>query len=203
MERKKEEREGVGLEGLAQYEYGALAGRLLERDPGLASQSLLLLNEELNIDGATRELLDKAVYDNKEGIKKAAEIYSGRYSEIRDSLTVGELLPYYDDILNYLERGEDNTVIKEELEKFSGEKLGDIHEELRKASYLLQGVEERLYDASKKEKDDAKATMKKYGDLMTIFQVLENAKLEQLRPKVVERHTKRNLEALARNITAE
>ena len=53
------------LETLTRYEYGALAGRLIRTDPSLASQSLMLLNERLNDDEGTKDLMNEFVYSNE------------------------------------------------------------------------------------------------------------------------------------------
>ncbi|MCH8945703.1 MAG: hypothetical protein IIA85_02165 [Nanoarchaeota archaeon] len=179
------------LETLTRYEYGALAGRLIRTDPSLASQSLMLLNERLNDDEGTKDLMNEFVYSNERGIRKASDVYAGSYEKALDSLSVEELSSdYYGDALKALAEREDLVKVKKELGKFAGENFGDIKKKLKKADYVIRGVREKTYDFSKKEIKEAEDTLKKYANMSNVLSVLEEAKLESLRPSVVERHYK-------------
>ena len=179
------------LETLTRYEYGALAGRLIRTDPSLASQSLMLLNERLNDDEGTKDLMNEFVYSNERGIIKASEVYAGSYEKALGSLSVKELSSdYYRTTLEGLAEGEDLVTVKRELGEFADEILGDIKKKLKKADYIIRGVREKTYDFSKKEIKEAEDTLKKYANMSNVLSVLEEAKLESLRPSVVERHYK-------------
>lgn len=189
------------LEALARYEYAALAANLIKTEPSLANQSLMLLNEKLDDDKGTRDLMQEFVYSNERGIKKALEVYAGEYEKALGSLTIGELSSnYYENTLEGLAEEDDLVTVKEELGKFADETLSDIKNKLKKTGYILKGVREEVYDFDEKEIEEAKNTHEKYANMFNVLGLLNESKLESLRPSVAERSYKNIFETMSEKI---
>lgn len=199
MKRNNQAKEN--LEALSRYEYGALAGDLIRTNPSLASQSLMLLNENLNDDKGTRNLMQEFVYSNERGIKKAIEVYAGEYEKALGSSTIGELSSnYYENTLEGLAEEDDLVTINDELEKFDDDTLENIEKKVEEANYDLVGASKGYRNLSEKEIKELENTIEKYVNVVSILGVLRGAKLESLRPNVAERSYQISIKGIAEKI---
>lgn len=133
---------------------------------------------------------------SEEGIKKALEVYTGKYEDALEGMTAKDISTAYDDDLkSFLGEGSEKYQrAKGEFEKFRDEKYKDISKKLKKAKAINDhGKTIGLSDDDIKQ---AKDTLKKYAKVMFLISNLELNKLDALRPKIRKRATKSQLEAM-------
>lgn len=182
------------------YQYAGLAANLAGSREGamyvpgalevLAGEKGLKLGEEAL--GFIRGTLA-----SKEGIQTAIKTYAEKFEEKRGEYKPADLTDWYDSVLTDL--GEEEREKIEGALKEHDEPLKSINEKYERASYIASD------DAPKgiftpDQIADAKKTLKKYENLVTVLATLDNYKFEELRPDAVEATKKKNLEALAKKL---
>ena len=97
---------------------------------------------------------------------------------------------------------------KEEKEKYlstlgnHNETIGAIRKKAKIASRVVKSQEDDDFkgEYTPEQLSEAKDTLKKYQDVLTVIATLDSYKLEELRPDAVKAERKQSLEALAKNL---
>jgi len=200
---KDNKQKGNSLEELTKYQYGAVAGTLIGQSVDMAKSALeFLVDDYLTLDKATKEVLNKSFADPKgKAVKDAAEIYSNAYNKARSSLTIGNLVQYYDAVLKGYLNPEESGSIRAELGRFDKETYGDIMKKFVRAKYVIEG--EGKYDFTEEEMNGAKSIDENYKTLMQLLQFLEEAKLKPLIDNIEKKGIKDMLKAISGKLKQE
>jgi len=170
---------------LERYKYAILAERLFasEQDRPLVSGTLEKLAEDMGRepeDGFTQ-----GSNASPEGQKIAIDPYVRKYNKALDALTFGQLWGYHDRTVKDYVGDEVSEKYKNQFDKFADETLGSVRERLKKAKYILSG--KGIYDFSAEEKKDAEEVSERFEKIMGILEILEQVRMEELRPEVTKR----------------
>lgn len=182
------------------YQYAGLAASLAaSRESAMyAPGALEVLAGERGLNLSEETLgFRKGTQASKEGIQTAIQTYAEMFEAKRGEYKPADLTDWYDSVLSDL--GEEEREKIERALKEHDEPLKSINEKYERASYIASD------DAPKgiftpDQIADAKKTLKKYEDLVTVLAILDNYKFEELRPDAVEATKKKNLEALAKKL---
>lgn len=182
------------------YQYAGLAANLAISREGAkyAPGALEVLAGAKGLDLGEEALgFIEGTKASEEGIKTAINNYVKKFQDERGKYKPVDLTDWYDSVLSDLG--------KEEREKFErtlgehDETLKSINEQYDQASYIASDdAPEGVFTPD--QIADAKKTLKKYEDLMTVLNILDTYKFEELRPDAVEVTRKRSLERLAKKL---
>lgn len=189
----------MSLEDITRYQNGALAGLFSssKQDSIYVNGALYELASSMGIEEEAKGFIDGAMA-SREGVKTAIGVYSEKYQHALEDVNIEDLQTHYNEFIEgYLDE-EKVGKINGELLKFSKEKFGDISKKIKRSEYILKGKD--TYDFSDGEKEEAKATIEKYKNLVTILETLEQIKFEQLRPNAVRRSQKNLLETITEGL---
>ncbi len=135
-----------------------------------------------------------------EGIKKALEVYTGKYSKALGNMRMGQFLDaevYGNTLRDFLgENSPEYQRATREFERFSEENYSDILKKIKKAEAIKKNA--KALGLSDDDVEQAKDTLKKYERVRNILNTLELNKLDALRPKIRKRATKASLADILR-----
>ncbi|MCK4647852.1 hypothetical protein KAT24_02910 [Candidatus Pacearchaeota archaeon] len=180
----------MALEDLTQYQYGALAGRLLQSKEG-----------QMYVPGALEELASDMGYESdspfvigtnasNEGIQAAVNNAYGRYEKAEGELSIKD---FYNTYKEYFEDG-----------------LSDEEKEIVKGKYVsndanvgeIKGkIAELQHDAGSpnaEKRKEAEKELEKYQDIIQMFAIVQDNLYKNLLPKAIERTNQTRLKMLAK-----
>ncbi len=180
------------------YQYAGLASRLIGSEesaryvPGalevLAGKGGLNLGEEaLGFIRGTQA--------SEKGIETAINVYHAKFEEERGKYNPGDLIQWYDSVL-----GDLNTEEKETIGRTLGEykeTIGEIKKKVEEFMYKLKAPEGIKDKFTPEELSEAKEALKKYEKVLTVMEILDTYKFEELRPAAVNATRKIELKGLA------
>ena len=180
----------MALEDLTRYQYGALAGRLLQSKENQAyvPGALEQLASDLGIEETAEGFIQGSMVSDK-GLQTAVMTYAGKYEKAMSDLTVKELYSTYKECF----KGELSNEEKETIDKkylFNSTNVGEIMKELAKLQHKAQSP-----DA--KEKESAKKELEKYQDFTQMLMIIQDNMYKNLLPKAIERTNQERLKMLA------
>ena len=188
------------LKDLKRHEAGELARRLFKSgEKDIANGALETLAYDLGIISRAEGFIQGTLASEK-GIDTATGIYSQKYHEILEGLTVNDLSTHYDQILKGYLSEEGAEPIRAEFNRFSGQTYGDIIKQVTRANYVVQGESEDRYDFSEEEVWDARVTLERYKGLITSMNLLDDIKFENLRPRAAKRTHEAGLEDFSKGL---
>ena len=137
---------------------------------------------------------------SKEGIETAINVYNQKFQEERGKYKPIDLSKWYDSVLTNLKDTE-KTKILTALEKYD-ETIKDIGKKVKLALRVVNSQEDDdLKDEYTPEQvSEAKDTLKKYQDVVSVMAALDNYKFEELRSDAVEATRKISLESLVKKL---
>lgn len=189
----------TATEVMDKYKWSALAASV--EDESLIRAAL---EEQVYSFGWNRDEAEGVIEGalaSEEGIAKALKIYSEKYEDAFESMKVLDVFTAYDNELqDFL--GEDSDEYqraRREFETYASENVKDISKKVKKAHVQAQVKNSKDLGLSDEEVESAKDTLRKYQKVMGIIGLLEQNKLEALRPKVRKRATKRTLKDLLKS----
>jgi len=176
------------------YQWSALATSVEDGDLIRAALEEQVYSFGWNRDEA--EGVIEGALASEDGIKKAVEIYAGKYQDALGSMRAIDLFIAYGPALkDFLgENSSEYRRARETFEANAAENYGNIFKSVKKAQVQIKNA--RALGLSDSEVDSAKNTLKRYGKVMAILATLEQNKLEALRPQVRTRATKRTLKEI-------
>lgn len=181
------------LENVIRYEYASLAGHLAQSKEGQQYLPGALKSQMNRLEGDAATSTEIAIKHG--GVEDIIKAYTGKRQDAMNLTSVGTLSEYYGKNLDSYLDGTEAKKIRLELGKFADETFGDITKKLKKAKYVLDGEEHG--ELSDEKKNSAEAVLKKYENVMLILGMLENDKIEKLRPSAVEQSHKEALKEIA------
>lgn len=177
---------------MRKYQLGALAGHFAERKEGeYVVPSLLSLKRYLDL-GEDGPQPHDFMLTSKEGVAQATGIYSEKFEEARNGLTLAELAEFYAPQINYA--GSASDEVKEIFTKHGSEKVGTVLKKLTKAVTRVQN--QGGLDLSDSDIEGDQKTLAKYKELSQAFHLVETGHMESLRQKVVKKAIGKGLEGL-------
>lgn len=173
------------------FQYGKLAGNLIEENPAYAKGALDVLAGDLGLTDEAKGFIEGA-YTSEEGLKKAAEVYTNSFNEEFEKLKTSDAFSWYESTLSGLDDAErdklKNAFTKEDVD------FETINKEYQKAAFTIQAPEGMFDDAAK---NAAKDTLKKYQETIQLKQAFDQYKFESLRDRAVKASGKREFKDLA------
>ena len=175
------------------YQYGALAGDLLEQGSKYVTGALEVLAGEKGLDlGEEAEGFIRGTQSSEEGVKTAIQIYNAKFQKKFGENDISSLGSWYDPVLRGLDK-EGKDKILEVLGKHDIS-ISGLREEITKAAYILKAPKE-LFAEDKKDK--AKEVLKRYQEVAQVLNTLDSYKMETLRPDAVNATRVTELKGLA------
>ena len=188
----------MSLENLTEYQNAGLAMYLLKSEesqkflPGALEQ----LAEDLGVDKKARGFINGA-FASEDGLKIATQTYAQDYIKGLKEAKIDELYEHYKPTIdNYLDDDE-KVKLQSEFNKYSNKEFGNIMEETEKAKYQ---IEDKYGIVSDKDKAVAREVLKKYKEIISFINLLEEIKFENLRPKATERTYKEILKQSVKDL---
>ena len=181
-------------EQLTKFAYGGFAGSILNSKESnqYVTGALDALAEKLNLGEDSKGFIEGA-YASKEGVQKAASVYSNIYQEKISESKGSDLVNWYTGSLQGLEDSE-KSKIEGILTAHGNETLKEISAKIQNASYVLRAPE-GMFDETKI--NEANETLGKYQNFLEIQNKLETFKMEDFRPEAVIKSRQRSLKDLA------
>lgn len=181
-------------EQLTKFAYGGFAGSILNSKESnqYVTGALDALAEKLNLGEDSKGFIEGA-YASKEGVQKAASVYSNIYQEKISESKGSDLVNWYTGSLQGLEDSE-KSKIEGILTAHGNETLKEISAKIQNASYVLRAPE-GMFDETKI--NEANETLGKYQNFLEIQNKLETFKMEEFRPEAVIKSRQRSLKDLA------
>lgn len=168
------------LEDITRYQYADTALRLIsnESDAPFARGALEKLVDSFGVDKDVLEGLKAGTFASEDGIKTAIQIYAGKYEKAIGSADVTEFYDVRYNILKSLLGDEKANESKSIFEKYKGQTVGSIIKKVAQAQAIIKDKTE-LFDDKKKE--EAQKTLKKFGAIYNLIQIIEKRNYEELK----------------------
>ena len=182
------------------YMYGALAGRFLQSKENArhtpSALEVLAGAKGLNL-GEEAEGFIKGTQASEKGIQTAVGIYAGKFEEKRGEYSPSQLSQFYLPILDGLENGTRETILRH-IKEYT-EPLKEIIKKYKRAAKIVEESEDDDFKDmyTPEQVSEAKKTAEKYGKVLNTLQKLDEYKFETLRPDAVDVTRKSELKNLA------
>lgn len=173
------------------FQYGKLAGKLIQENPNYSRGALDVLAGDLGISEAAKGFIEGA-YSSEKGLEIAANVYTKSFNEEFGKLKTSEAYTWYEPTLGDLDASEKdklkNAFTKEDID------LNAVQKEYQKAAFTLQAPEGMFDDAAK---NAARDTLNKYQEIMALKESFDQYKFESLRERAIKASGKREFKDLA------
>ena len=187
------------------YQYGALAERMFasKENPehGVSALETMVGKKGLNLGeenlGFFRGALEAYRKGEKSALQNSAQNYANIFEQEKGKYKPLDMAAWYDSVLRDLDK-EDKDKIIGELGKHK-ETIKEITKKVKKASLILetQGDEDLKDEYTPEQVSKARETLQKYANIRSVLQTLDNYKLDELRPEIVNESRKKDLKGLA------
>jgi len=154
-----------------------------------AKKSLELILKDCDIKDSwiVKTVTDPAV------LQKTIQSQLETYNRCKEGQLVGDLIDYHrDDLTNYL--GDNMQYFEKYLNPLVGEKYEDVLKSVAKAKHIIKGKEHGI--SSDEEVKSAESTIKKYDNLTSTIDMLEQNKNSKFRTRVDNGMIKEDLNEL-------
>ena len=181
----------MALEDLTRYQYGSLAGRLLQSKEGqmYTPGALEQLASDLGIEESAEGFINGAMA-SKEGLETAVMTYAGKYEKAVSELTIKDLYNTYRECFEDGLSDEEKEIVKNKYVS-SDVNVGEIKEKISKLQHQAQSPDE-------KEREKAKKGLEKYQDVIQMLVIIQDNLYKNLLPKSIERTNQGRLKELAK-----
>jgi hypothetical protein len=181
----------MGLEDLTRYQYGALAGRLLQSEEGGAyiGGALEQLASDLGIEKSAEGFIHGSMASER-GLELAAGSYAGKYEKAIGELTVKGLYDAYKEYFEGNLSNEEKEIVKKKYDT-NDTNIGELKKKIAKLRH-----NEKSPDA--KERENAKKELENYKDIISMFMIIQDNLYKNLLPKAIERTNHARLKMLAK-----
>jgi len=179
------------------YQYAGLAKRLFtEKDVRYVPGALEVLagKDGLNLGEESLGFI-RGTQASEEGIKTAINVYHAKFEEERGKYKPADLITWYNSVLSDLNPEERETIAKT-LGEYK-ETIGEIKKKVEEFMYKLKAPEGIKDKFTPEELSKAKEALKKYEKVLTVMEILDTYKFEELRPAAVNATRKIELKGLA------
>ncbi len=183
------------LQSMDKYKWSAFVATAGDDEPLVRAA----LEEQVYSFGWDRDEAEGVVAGalaSDEGVKKANDIYSGKYDNALGSMKISEISDAYDaDLKAFLGDGSEKYQrAKWEMNRFANETYKDVIKKVKKAEVIKKNG--KILGLSDDDIEQARETLSKHARMLAVISMLELNKLDSLRPKVRKRATKTQLEAI-------
>ncbi|MEK6906787.1 MAG: hypothetical protein AABW81_04150 [Nanoarchaeota archaeon] len=173
---------------LNKYEFGNVAIRALSQDDISTSVGALKQLASDFGNGADYEAFVDYTLSSEDGIKKASSVYGKKFREVIEGIQIGDLYgKRYNSILTSYLSGDNLSKAEKVLTDFKENTYGSIVKKYSQAEEILKS---NTGNFTEDQKIEAKKTKDKYKSIVSLLNLLETAKYEELRPKAVKNSLK-------------
>ncbi len=172
------------LEDLVLYQYADVALRLAsdEKNAPFAKGALEKLCDKFGeVLGDKKGILDgfkEGALVSEQGINTAINNYSGKYQKALGSMDITEFYNVRSGILKSVLGEDEFNKSKEVFEKYKGQKVSSITDEVEQAQARLQ--DKKGLNFNEKQKEEAKKILEKLAPIYSIIQFTEKRNYEEL-----------------------
>ena len=181
----------MALEDLTRYQYGSLAGRLLQSEEGRAyvNGALEQYASERGIEESAEGFIQGSRASEK-GLEIAAMNYARKYEKAMGELTVKELYDTYEEYFGDGLSNEEKEIVRKKYEA-NNTNVGELKKKIAELQH-----DEKSPNAKKRK--EAEKELENYEDITSMFAIIQDNLYKNLLPKAVERTNQARLKMLAR-----
>ena len=180
----------MALEDLTRYQYGSLAGRLLQSKDGqmYAPGALEQLASDLGIEESAEGFIHGAMA-SKEGLETAVMTYAGKHGKAEGELSVKDFYNIYKEFFEDGLSNEEKEIVKSKYVS-NDVNVGEIKGKIAELQHDAGSP-----NAEKRKK--AEKELEKYQDIIQMFAIVQDNLYKNLLPKAIERTNQTRLKMLA------